>query len=118
MNHVVIGASLKSFRYSNMAINRLREKGYSVKAIGLREGDVIDVPIETGNPHIEDVHTVLMYINPSRQPDYYDYIKSLKPKRIIFNPGTENKELFELALKNDIEPVEACSLVMLSTGLY
>jgi len=118
MDNLVIGASLKPFRYSNMAVKRLREKGHSVKAIGLREGQIDDVEIETGRPEYKDVDTVLMYINRDRQPDFYDYITSLNPRRIIFNPGTENPEFQSLVKEKGIEPIEACTLVMLSTGLY
>ena len=118
MNHLVIGASLKPYRYSNMAIKRLRQYGHNVKAIGLREGVVEDVKIEKGFPVFDDIHTVLLYINPSRQPEYYDYIKSLNPKRVIFNPGTENEVFYEMAQDSGIESIEACSLVMLSTGQY
>jgi len=101
-----------------MAVKRLREKGYNVKAIGLREGQIDDVTIEIGKPDYKDIDTVLMYINPERQPDYYNYITSLNPRRIIFNPGTENSEFQSLASEKGIEPIEACSLIMLSTGLF
>jgi len=118
MHNLVIGASLKPYRYSNMAVKRLREKGFDVKAIGLREGQIDDVSIVKGQPEFDDIDTVLMYINPKRQIELYNYILNLNPRRIIFNPGTENSEFQTLALKKGIEPIEACSLVMLSTGLY
>ncbi len=118
MSNLVIGASLKTYRYSNMAIRRLLQYGHDVKAIGLREGDVEGVRIDKGFPEFEEIDTVLLYINPSRQPQYFDYIKNLKPRRIIFNPGTENREFEDFARENGIEPIEACSLVMLSTGMY
>jgi len=117
-DNLVIGASLKAHRYSNMAINRLRSHGYSVKAIGLREGVVNDVSIEKGRPAYTDIDTVTLYINPRRQPDCYDYILSLKPRRVIFNPGTENSEFERLLESNGIEAVGACTLVMLSSGQY
>ena len=118
MTDLVIGASLKSFRYSNMAIQRLKEYGREVKAIGLKEGEVHGVTIQKGQPVLDNIHTVLMYINPSRQPEYYDYILGLKPQRIIFNPGTENDEFIQLAKDSKIEPVIACSLVMMSVGNF
>ena len=118
MADLVIGASLKPYRYSNMAIKRLIEYGRDVKAIGLREGEVHGVQIQKGHPVLNDIHTVLMYINPSRQPEYYDYILSLNPKRIVFNPGTENHEFIQLAREKDVLPVVACSLVMMSVGDY
>jgi predicted CoA-binding protein len=115
---VVLGASLKEERYSNSAVKLLRKYGHPVVAIGLRQGTVADVIIKKGKPKITDVHTVTMYINPKRQPEYYDYILSLSPKRIIFNPGTENQELTQMAVEKNIEVVEHCTLVMLISGLF
>jgi predicted CoA-binding protein len=77
-----------------------------------------DVTIETEKRPLENIDTVTLYLNPTHQKQYYDYILSLKPKRIIFNPGAENEELRQLALQNDIQPMEACTLVMLGTGQY
>ena len=115
---VVIGASTNPDRYSYLAINKLRKYLHEVIAIGQKEGIVGDVTIYKTNPHVENVDTVTLYINPSIQKNYYQYILSLHPKRIIFNPGTENDELFQLAKENDIQPLEACTLVMLGTGQY
>jgi hypothetical protein len=115
---VVLGASPNPERYSNLAVSRLRQRGHPVIAIGVKEGKIDDVDIQTKFPEERDVDTITMYLNPMRQKQYYDYILSLKPKRIIFNPGAENPELEELAQKNNIEPIEACTLVMLSTGQY
>lgn len=67
---------------------------------------------------MDDIDTVTLYLNPANQVPYYDYIISLKPKRIIFNPGTENDELESLANKNGIQTMEACTLVLLSTSQY
>ena len=115
---VVIGASTNPDRYSYLAINKLRKYLHEVIAIGQKEGIVGDVTIYKTNPPVENVDTVTLYINPSIQKNYYQYILSLHPKRIIFNPGTENDELFQLAKENDIQPLEACTLVMLGTGQY
>jgi len=117
-DNLVIGASLKSHRYSNMAIQRLRQHKLPVKAIGLRLGEVVDVEIDLGQPAYDSIDTVLLYINPLRQPEYYNYINSLKPRRVIFNPGTENSELKSMLEKNGIEALYACSLVMLASGEY
>ena len=115
---LVIGASENTERYSNRAIRALRKNTISVMAIGLKPGEVDGVRIQTGFPKIEDIHTVTLYINPRRQPQYYEYILSLKPKRVVFNPGAENLE-FEEKLKNTgIEALEACTLIMLSIGNY
>jgi len=115
---VVIGASTNPERYSFLAIHQLRNHQHEVIAIGKSKGLVGDVSIINDNPPILDVDTVTLYINPSIQKDYYQYILSLHPKRIIFNPGTENNEFFQLAKENGIQPLEACTLVLLSTGQY
>ena len=115
---LVLGASTNPSRYSYLAINRLGAHHHPVVAVGLRQGKVGDVNIVTGQPQEEAVDTVTLYLNPNNQKPYYDYILSLHPKRIIFNPGTENDELEDLARKNGITPVEACTLVLLSVGQY
>jgi len=115
---LVIGASQNPSRYSYLAMNRLRQKGHEVVAIGSREATVNGISIEKEKKSFENVDTVTLYLNPQRQQEYQDYILSLHPKRIIFNPGTENDELWQKAKAAGIEPVEACTLVMLSTGQY
>ncbi|RXK58499.1 CoA-binding protein [Lacibacter luteus] len=117
-NTLVLGASDNSSRYSYLAVHKLRSKGHSVKGIGSHKGTVADVEIETEKLPHKEIDTVTLYINPTHQQEYYDYILSLKPKRIIFNPGTENPELEKLAQNSNIETVEACTLVLLSTGQY
>ena len=115
---VVLGASPNPSRYSYLAVNRLAAHGNDVVAIGKRESSINQIPIIKGQPAEENVDTVTLYLNAANQKQYYDYILSLHPKRIIFNPGAENDELAELAVKNNIEPIEACTLVLLSTGQY
>jgi len=115
---LVLGASENPARYSNMAINRLISHQHSVVAIGNKTGVVAGVAIVTEKIMSDDIDTVTLYLSPQNQQEYYDYIISLHPNRIIFNPGTENEELFELALKHNIKPMEACTLVLLSTGQY
>jgi predicted CoA-binding protein len=115
---VVLGASQNPSRYSYLAVKRLRAHNHPVIAIGRRKGMIGEVEIETGHTAAENVDTVTLYLNPQNQKDYYDYILGLKPKRIIFNPGTENDDLVNKAKQNGIEPVEACTLVMLSIGAY
>ena len=115
---LVLGASANPTRYSNLAINRLRNHNHPVVAIGRRNGTVGDTAVETDMRKIDNLDTITLYLNRGNQRQYYDYILDLHPKRIIFNPGTENDELAEMAKKKGIEPVEACTLVMLSTGQY
>jgi predicted CoA-binding protein len=115
---LVLGASENPSRYSNLAIRRLRDKGHEVVAIGRRKGQVLDVPIQTEHPPLEGVDTVTMYLNEANQEPYMDYILSLKPKRIVFNPGAENPELEKKAEAAGVQTMEACTLVLLTTGQY
>jgi predicted CoA-binding protein len=116
---LVIGATTKPDRYGNIAIKRLRAHGHTVLAIGVDEGTVADVPIGNEKLPFEAVDTVTLYVRPAIQHESYeDYILGLKPKRVIFNPGTENPAFEDRLQKAGIEPIEACTLVMLSTGQY
>jgi uncharacterized protein len=115
---VVLGASPNPARYSYLAVNRLVAHAHDVVAVGRRKGSINNTEIITNHPQLNDVDTITLYLNAQNQKQYYDYILSLHPKRIIFNPGAENKELAELAVKNNIKPMEACTLVLLSTGQY
>jgi predicted CoA-binding protein len=115
---VVLGASENPQRYSNLAINRLKQHGHPIVAIGRKEGNVNGTPIEVGHPPVKDVDTITLYLNPQNQVPHYEYMLSLNPKRIIFNPGTENDELTQLANEKGIDTLEACTLVMLSTAQY
>jgi predicted CoA-binding protein len=115
---VVLGASPKPERYSNMAVRALTRNGFEAIPIGIREGEIAGISILTGMPKVEDVHTVTLYVGAKNQPGYYDYILGLNPKRIIFNPGAENDELHQLAQSKGIEVLEACNLVMLSVGNF
>ena len=115
---LVIGASENPDRYSNMAIRSLRNHGVEVVSVAKKMGKVLDVPIQTDFPDATDINTVTMYIGPVRQPEYYEALLALNPERVIFNPGTENKELAGMLEQNGIKPLEACTLVMLSTNQY
>ncbi len=115
---LVIGGSTNTSRFSNKAIKELTAKGHEVVSIG-RSGSVVgSVKIDVGMSWYDDIHTVTMYIRPSLQKEYYDYVVGLKPDRIIFNPGTENSEFALIAKENGIEVVEKCTLVMLLKGIY
>ncbi len=115
---LVLGASDNPSRYSYLALQRLKKHGHPVVAIGRKHTMVGDVTIETEKIPYDDIDTVTLYLNPKHQQQYYDYILSLHPKRIIFNPGAENEELAGKASANGIKPLEACTLVMLSTNQY
>lgn len=115
---LVLGASNNPDRYSNIAINRLTAYNHPVVAVGLREGNVAGVDIQKGKVPFEGVDTITLYLNPKNQETYYDYILSLKPKRVLFNPGTENPELQAKLDDAGIAYEEACTLVLLSTNQY
>lgn len=115
---LVLGATDDPSRYSYLAIHRLRKAGHPVVAIGRKETTVADVKVEKQRMTYSDIDTVTLYLNPLHQKEYYNYILSLHPKRIIFNPGTENPELEDLARENGILPLIACTLVMISSRQY
>ena len=115
---IVIGASEKPERYSNMAIKKLSYYGHDVVAIGNRSGHILDIPITKELSLQKDIDTITLYVNPKIQTGYLDYILGTKPKRVIFNPGTENPEIYSTLKEHNIEPVEACTLVLLSTNQY
>ncbi|TXD48766.1 CoA-binding protein [Polaribacter sp. IC073] len=115
---LVIGASLKEERYANSAIKKLKANNIPVVAIGLKKGVVAGVVIDTEKVSYEDIDTVTLYLNPKRQEEYYNYILSLQPKRVVFNPGTENREFVKLLQENNIESEIACTLVLLATNQY
>lgn len=115
---VVLGASPNPSRYSHKAVKRLTAHGFEAVPVGIRKGIIDGIEIQLENPFIRNVHTVTLYMNPERQKPHYDYILSLEPERIIFNPGTENPELMKLAKEKGIEVDLACTLVLLSVGEY
>lgn len=117
---LVVGASLKPERTSNQAIHMLREANEPVLAFGLRGGEVADVSIQTDRTTIqpETVDTVTLYLGAKNQPDLYDWIVSLTPRRVIFNPGAENPEFAQILSEKGIQPIMACTLVMVRTGQY
>lgn len=118
MKTIVIGASPKEERFSYKAVSSLTVNGHETIALGLRKGFINNTEIITGKPEIKDIHSVSLYINAERQKEFYDYILSLKPIRVIFNPGTENDEFIEILNENNIETVENCTLVMLANDIF
>lgn len=115
---LVIGASENPERYAYKAINALLQKQHTVEAIGNKTGDVGGVLIHTTPMPFQDIDTVTLYLNPKNQKEYYQYIIDLHPRRVIFNPGTENKEFYASLLSHDIQVEEACTLVLLATHQY
>ena len=115
---LVLGATPNPARYAYLAMHALIRHGHEAVPVGIRAGEVAGIPILQGMPAVPEVDTVALYLGPERQQPYYDYLLALQPRRIIFNPGTENPELLALAEEHDIETVEGCMLVMLSIGTY
>ena len=115
---IILGATPDSSRYAYLAANRLKAKGHSIVNVGIKKGEVAGVQIEKPEAIHTDIDTITLYVGPQNQPSLYQYILDTKPKRIIFNPGTENNELEQLAVKQGIETLEACTLVLLSIGQY
>jgi predicted CoA-binding protein len=115
---LIIGASNNPERYAHKAAERLLAHGHEIELLGLRPDVIFGKTIDTEKKRYEALHTVTLYVGPQRQPEYYDYIISLKPKRVVFNPGTENAEFESLLKENGIEAEEACTLVLLGTGQY
>lgn len=115
---VVLGATSKPEKYAFKAISLLVEKGHSVIAIGQNAGEVAGVKIKTKAIPLKNIDTITLYLNPARQRDYYNYIVEAKPKRVVFNPGTENPELYQLLELNGIQVEVACTLVLLTFNQY
>lgn len=118
---LILGASSNPSRYAYLASERLQEEGHEVIALGKRQGDSAGIPIHDNADTLalpEDLDTITLYLNPQRQKEYYDWLVKAKPKRVIFNPGTENPELAQKLKEANIEPVFACTLVMLASRMY
>lgn len=115
---LVFGASLNPSRYSNLAMNTLVVHQHEIVAFGLREGEVAGIKIDKELMPYTDIDTVTLYMNATRQAPFYGYLVNLKPKRVIFNPGTENPEFFKVLKEAQIEFEMACTLVMLGTNQY
>lgn len=117
---VIVGASPNPGRYAQIAARMLKEYGHPIVPLGIHKGQVSGEPIADikEKPIIEGVDTITLYLSPKNQREWYEYLLSLQPKRIIFNPGTENQELIDLVKEKDIEAVIGCTLVMLRTNRY
>ena len=115
---LVVGASENSMRYSYLAVNKLTRHGHPVIALGNKAGNIGNIPIITHIDPNTEIDTITLYVGPARQKDLIGNLLSLNPKRIIFNPGTENPEFINKAREQGIEVEIACTLVMLSAGTY
>jgi predicted CoA-binding protein len=118
MKTLVLGATPNPSRYAYLAAMSLKKHGHEVVPLGIKKGDIDGLAIINTRPELIGIDTVTLYINPTHQKEWYGYILGLHPKRIIFNPGTENPELEKLAEVEGIEATVACTLVMLSVGTF
>ncbi|SEA82498.1 CoA-binding protein [Pedobacter hartonius] len=119
MKHtLIIGATPNPARYAYRAAQMLKSKGHSIVNVGIKNGEVAGVAIEKPGEIHDDIDTVTMYIGPALQSDYFDYLLKTKPRRVVFNPGTENDKLEKFLNENGIETLNACTLVLLATGQY
>ncbi len=115
---LIIGASTNPERYAYKAANMLAAHKHDIVLLGIREGELLGKIIHTDKPVFDDIDTITLYVSAKNQPEWYDYILQTKPKRLIFNPNTENRELKALAEANNIQIEEACTLVLLASGQY
>ena len=115
---IVLGASPNPDRYSYKAVSLLLQNEIETFPVGIRNGSIKNLEIIKGKPKLNNIHTVSLYVGEQHQTEYYDYILSLKPERVIFNPGTENYDFYKILAKNKIKAIEACTLVMLSTRQF
>jgi predicted CoA-binding protein len=115
---LVLGATPNTSRYAYLAANKLVRHGHEIVNVGIKTGEVAGVPIEKPEIIHSDIDTITLYVGPHNQPSLYNYILNTKPRRIVFNPGTENPELESMAKEKGIETIEACTLVMLSIGNF
>lgn len=118
MKTLVIGATPNPNRHGNLVVKKLLDYGNEVVLMGPKPGNVEGIDIINDRPLQEAIHSITLYINKERQKDWYDYIVELAPDRVIFNPGAENEELSAILREKNIEPVNACTLTMLSLSLY
>ena len=115
---LILGASIKPSRYAYLALQSLQKHNFPVVGVGVKAAEINGVKIHQDQKEFSDIDTVTLYLSAKNQTDFYDYILQLKPRRVIFNPGTQNPDLESILEENQIEVVHACTLVMLSTQQY
>ena len=115
---VVLGATSDFSKYSYKCIKSLIRHGHEAIPVGEQPGKIEGIEILTGTPQIPDVHTITLYLSPAKQKEYYDYILALNPSRIIFNPGTHNQELIDMAKEKGIKVAIDCTLILLSSDTF
>lgn len=117
-NTLILGATTNVERYAYLAAEMLTDKKYPIFPVGIKKGEVFGQKIQNDKKIVENINTITLYVGPQHQEEWYQYILETKPKRVIFNPGTENDTLIDLLENNQIEVEQACTLVLLSTNQY
>jgi predicted CoA-binding protein len=117
---LIVGATSDPSRYAYVAAKMFDDRNMEFIPIGIKKGKVFGREIVDlrSKPALQNIDTITLYIGPANQVEWIDYLIGLNPKRIIFNPGTENPEFFKKALDAGIQVQPACTLVLLSTGQY
>lgn len=117
---LVVGATANPGRYAFMAARMLSDYGHEFVPIGIKKETVLGKEILDlrEKPALTDIDTITLYIGPQNQPEWYEYLLNLKPRRIIFNPGTENETFEKLAEDQNVEVVQGCTLVMLRSNQF
>ncbi|MEN8167790.1 MAG: CoA-binding protein [Pseudomonadota bacterium] len=116
---VVLGASAKPLRYSNQAIRLLQEKGYRITPVHPRLKIIEGIPVAASLHEVrQPVDTLTLYVGPRRLEPLIDQVIALRPERVIFNPGTESRDLMQRLDQVGIYWLEACTLVLLRIGTF
>ena len=117
---LILGASPNPKRYGNMAALKLYYAGKPFIPVGIKSGQIAGKNIEelSALKKYDNIDTITLYLSPKNQIPYEDYILSIQPRRIIFNPGTENPKLMNRAQNKGIKVLKACTLVMLASNTY
>ncbi|MGM0612939.1 MAG: CoA-binding protein [Bacteroidota bacterium] len=115
---IVLGVSPDPKKRAHRVCKKLMEKGHTIVPLGIREGKVNNIPIITNTNNPQKAHTIVIFLRASRQKAWLSYILASNPKRIIFNPGSENPELVEIAKEREIDVLYGCTLLMLSSNRY
>ena len=118
MRTLILGATTNESRYAYLAAERLTNNNHEIVPVGIKTGKVFGKEIINSKEIQSDIHTITLYVGTKNQEEWIDYILETNPKRIIFNPGTENAFMASKAIEKEIETVEGCTLVMLAAGAY
>lgn len=116
----ILGASDNPERYSYKAFKMLQEYGHTPVPVHPSLGTLEGIPVQKQLADLRDqkIDTLTLYVNPKILATYVDQVLALKPKRVIFNPGTESPEIEQKFESAGIQTMEACTLVLLRTNQF